>query len=64
MDIKIKCSAVEFAALVRKCERINNGYGSSCSGCVFDELCQERGDAARIEHIISVDLVEGGAADG
>lgn len=64
MDIKIKCTAAEFASLVRKCERVNSGYSAICSSCVLDEICQERGDQARIEHIVSVDLVEDGAADG
>lgn len=64
MDIKIKCTAAEFASLVRKCERVNSDYGAHCSSCILDELCQERGDQARIEHIVAVDLVEGGAADG
>ena len=65
MNIKIKCTQQEFASLVRKCERIDGtGYGSGCSSCVLDELCQERGDQAHIEHIVSVELVEDGAADG
>ena len=64
MDIKIKCTAAEFASLVRKCERVNGGYSSSCSSCVLSDICQERGDQALIEHIVSVELVEDGAADG
>lgn len=64
MEIKIKCTAEEFAALVRECERVNGDYSASCSSCVLDELCQSCGDYANIEHILSVDLVEGGAADG
>lgn len=63
MDIKIKCTQQEFASLVRKCERVNSGYCAACSNCVLDELCRERGDQARIEHVVSVDLVEGGAAE-
>ena len=64
MNIKIKCTAAEFASLVRKCERVNSGYGSACSNCVLDEICQERGDQARVEHVVSVELVEDGATDG
>lgn len=64
MDIKIKCSQQEFASLVRKCESVNSGYGQGCSNCVFGVLCQERGDQARIEHVVAVELVEGGAAHG
>lgn len=65
MEIKIRCTSVEFASLVRKCEGVaNSHYGSCCSQCVLDELCQERGDQARIEHVVSVDLDDGGACDG
>lgn len=61
MNISIKCTQQEFARLVRVCARVSgNVY---CSGCVLEDTCRERGDAAGIEHVVAVDLVEDGAAD-
>lgn len=64
MRIKITCTQAEFAQLVRKCECVNNGYSTSCAGCVLEMVCQERGDQARIEHIVDIVLDEGGAVNG
>lgn len=64
MRINIKCTAADFARLVRKCASINGGYGTSCGGCVLDELCNTSGDRVYIEHVVDVELVKDGAADG
>lgn len=59
MDIKIKCTAAEFAALVRDCLRC--AMYESCNGCVFKKI---NGSCKGIEHLVSVELVEDGVADG
>ena len=56
MKINIKCTAVEFAALVRECARASaNCY---CNGCVFSDACADRSPCG-IEHIVAFEHCEG-----
>lgn len=61
MDIKIRCTAAEFGALVRTCERgrVNN----YCSGCALSNVCAAAygdGSESGIENFVSFELVAGG----
>lgn len=57
MEIKIECTAVEFGALIRKCEQAS--YGGHCSNCVLSDLCCAcaGNDEMGIERAVSVKIV-------
>ena len=63
MRINIECTAVEYASIVRTCERIKNSSYGSCTSCLLSELCAERGDQAGVEHVVSVNLDDDSAED-
>lgn len=62
MDINIKCTKDEFAQLVRACTCAD--IGDYCHACLIHAVGACDDGCAGIEHVVSVDLVEDGAADG
>lgn len=62
MNIKIKCTAVEYAALVRDC--MYSEMQKQCGDCFLRNMTDPDKSCAGIETLVDVEIVEDGAGHG